>query len=314
MTPTQQKWHQQFGSSITAKFDFDLKPLTYMKIGGPAEIFAKIDKLNDVQAIFNFCQEHHIKITFLGGASNVIVPDEGITGVVVHLINSKTILTNSIFTVGAGAKTALVVKASVDAGLTGLEPFLGVPGSMGGAIYNNAHYQKELIGDFVESVTAINAAGNVTKYSQNECDFAYEQSRFQKSGELIWEVSFRLQQGDKDLSKQKLIETTQLRAKTQPLGTANSGCFFQNPANTLQLQKLFPQFADRDFIPAGFLIDQAGLKNYQVGDVQVSDKHAAFIINLGQGTAAQVKQVVEHIKQVILDKYQVTLKEEVFWL
>lgn len=320
MTKTQQLISENF-AHLSPKLDFLLAPITYMKIGGPAEVYLEIAAKNDAIALIKFCHQNAISLTILGGASNVIIPDEGIHGVIFSLENrdyevlpEKLEDGRQIIRVGAGIKTAFLVRKTLDSGLKGLEYFLGVPGSLGGAIYNNAHYMSDLIGKHVYRVQVITPNGETQWMTQAECDFAYDHSIFQQQQNVIIEVEFALFPGEKDASLQLIKEATQYRATTQPLGEPSSGCYFRNTQNTQDLKRFFSQFAQRAEVPSGFLIDQAGLKGTKVGGVEVSDKHAAFLINKGTGTSKDVRQLAELIKQRVKAEFGVELREEVFFL
>jgi len=316
MTQTQKILTQKF-SELNFKLDYPLARQSYFKIGGPAEIYLETDDKQAVQALIKFCREQEIKLTVLGGASNVIVADEGVSGLVLKLTNDEITISalnsqSSILASGAGTRMSSLVRSSVDAGLTGLEKFLGVPGSLSGAIYNNAHYLSDLIGEHVNRVEVIQSTGESVWLNQAECKFAYDSSRFQKTKEIIWQVEFKLATGNQDESAQLIKQAQEYRVKTQPLGLPSSGCIFQNVPNNKNLKKLFPQFSEKDFVSAGFLIDQAGLKGEKVGDLEVSQIHAAFIVNHGAGTAKQVKELINLIKTKVKEKFAVQLHEEVF--
>lgn len=320
---------------LDVKYDYALAQQTYFKIGGPAEAFVTVTDLATLQALLTFCHQHHIKTTIMGGASNVVVADKGIAGVVIFpkntsielipatkvptsIISATPTIGNSndfrFLEAGAGVKTALLVGRSVELGLTGLEYFLGVPGSLGGAVYNNAHYLQQLIGTHIHSVQAVTQSGQLVTYSQLECEFAYDDSRFKHHPEVIWSVVFALKAGDKAQSQELIKQATHYRANSQPLGEPSSGCIFQNVPNTDHLRQVFPQFAERTHVPGGFLIDQAGLKGEKEGDVEVSHKHAAFFVNKGHGSAAQVQKLIAKVKQRVFDAYGVQLQEEVVYL
>ena len=304
-------------------FDLVLAPKTYFKIGGPAELYLESADLKQVSQLLEFCQQQQIKVTFLGGASNVVVADEGIGGVVLHLTNQQvkkvdTVKTDgateeAIVRIGAGTKTALAVSQTVTLGYTGLEYFLGVPGTIGGAVFNNAHYLSHLIGEHIVRVHCYNA-GRDYWLSAVECQFSYDHSRFQTNHELIAEVEFRLTAGEPTTSRALIQEATVYRAQTQPLGEPSSGCIFQNAPNTPELKKRFPQFAERTHISGGFLIDQAGLKGAHRGDIAVSHKHAAFFVNKGHGTDQEVRALIDHVKTEVHRVLGVDLHEEVFYL
>lgn len=300
------------------QFDFRLAEKTYFKVGGPAESYIELAEKQEVLALMRWCEEQRIQLTLLGGGSNVVVADAGIPGVVLRLVND-TFETDSItgdltpVRAGAGLKTALLVRHAVDAGLSGLEFFLGVPGTLGGAVYNNAHYLKNLISVHINRVEVL--VGGVSRWlSKAECEFGYDSSRFQRTHEVIWQVEFLLPPGDLEFSQERIREATLYRAQTQPLGFPSSGCIFQNVPNTPSLQKQFPRFADQPYVPGGFLIDQAGLKGTRQGDIEVSEKHAAFFVNIGKGTAADIRTLIEKVKQTVKEKFGADLREEVFWL
>ncbi len=314
MTPLSQQLQSLLpGEKILA--DVSLAASTYFKIGGPADVLVELTGLKQIAKLVKFCQEQKIPLSILGGASNVVVTDKGIRGVVLKVINQGfEVLSPGLIRVGAGWRTSLLVRRSVDEGYTGLEKFLGVPGMIGGAIFNNAHYLTDLIGPHVARVQVVTQDGEVKWLSQAECEFAYDYSRFHHSGEVICMIEFSLQKGDKESSDKIIREATIYRAKTQPLGEPSSGCYFRNSPNTPELMTKFPQFATRKELPSGFLIEQAGLKGLSVGDVRVSEKHAAFIVNKGHGTSSQVRELAGQIQASVQQKFGVELKPEVLWL
>lgn len=314
MTKTQQLINDRFGS-LNPSFDFPLVQKTYFKIGGPAEVYLQLEKLPDVQQLIKFCQQNKIKLTVIGGASNILIDDSGVSGVVLQITaNQFTQLDQFTFSAQAGMKMAALVKKSLDLHLTGLEYFLGVPGTLGGAIYNNAHYLQDLIGEHIIEVEVINSQGDLETLTKAECQFGYDSSRFQSSKEIIWSATFSLRLGDYQQSKELVKKATLYRAQTQPLAEPSSGCIFQNVPNNDHLKKLFPQFAEKSHVPGGFLIDQAGLKGQNIGDIYVSDIHAAFLVNKGKGKSKQVLEMIRLIKDKVKDKFDVDLKEEVFYL
>lgn len=311
---------QQF-PHLEFRSDYQLKNQTYFKIGGKAEVYLEMTDKNIISRIISFCHQKNIKFTVLGGASNVIIEDQGISGLVIKLKNnsfhvtSKKVKANKyLIEVGAGLKTALLVKKTTDQGYQGLELFLGIPGTVGGAVFNNAHYLSHLISDHIHQVEVVDQKGEVKILNCDECQFAYDSSRFQKSKEIILEVVFALKKGLSTASQKLIKEATQYRARTQPIGLPSSGCIFKNTPSTPQLQKLFPDFKDKKFISAGFLIDQAGLKGLKIGGIEVSTKHAAFFINHGSGSSEDLKKLIALVKKEIKKKFGLVLEEEVFYL
>lgn len=299
--------------------NYELAQQTYFKIGGPAEIYVELKNHDQIANLHRFLEQEKIKYTILGGSSNVIVADEGVEGLVIRITDDTIKVLDedpevTTIRVGAGTKTALLVKNSIDQSLTGLEKFLGVPGTVGGAIFNNSHYLEELIGDYVSRVKVSDPKQGLVWLDQSELEFDYDSSRFHKTKEIILSVEFVLKKGNQELSRQIMIEASKYRANTQPLGLPSSGCIFQNVPNNPKLKKLFPEFADRQYISGGFLIDQAGLKGTKQGDIEVSHKHAAFFVNHGKGTAKDVGKLVQIVKDRVFKKFGINLKEEVFYL
>lgn len=294
---------------------------SYFKLGGPAEVYLEVAAEDQALEVIRFCQENKLKLTVIGHASNVIVSDEGVSGLVIHFKNEtlkkleeKTADGTDLLRAGAGLRTASLVRQSVEMGYTGLEFFLGVPGTVGGAVYNSSHYLEQLITQYVYRVRIVNEAGQLETLSHDDCQFDYDSSRFQKTNEIILSADFALKPGDKAASEKLLKESTQYRTRTQPLGLPSSGCIFKNVPNTPRLKEMFPQFADSTHVPAGFLIDQAGLKGTQLGQLEVSEKHASFMINRGGGTTQQLKELIKLVKNRVQAKFDVELTEEVFYL
>jgi UDP-N-acetylmuramate dehydrogenase len=318
MTNLQQQIKDKF-PEYPFLFDLPMADKTYFKIGGPAEVYIELRDKKEISGLISWCKQEGVSFKFFGGGSNVLVSDGGIKGVVIKLIHNDVEFLSEEnnqgkFLIGAGAKTALAVRTTIDGGFTGLEYFLGVPGNIGGAIYNNAHYLEDLIGDHILRVEVLNEKGEFVWLDNKECEFGYDISRFQKTKEIIYQAEFVLEKGEKEKSLELVKKATEYRAETQPLGMPSSGCIFQNVPNNEELKKKFPRFADKKHVPGGFLIDQAGLKGEKEGDIEVSTKHAAFFVNHGQGTASQVKKLINRVKSTVADKFDVELKEEVFWL
>lgn len=315
-------WQQQLKQdwpNFNLKLNFSLAEQTYFKIGGSAEVYLELSQREQIINLVKYCFEKKIKLTLFGGGSNVVVADEGIKGVVLKLTNDQVDQLQEkdgqvLLRAEAGIKTALLVRQTIDMGLTGLEYYLGVPGTLGGAIYNNAHYLAHLISEHIRVVEVITKEGEALTLSNKECNFGYDRSRFQKSNEIVLAVEFGLMRGSKEESERLMAEATQYRAETQPLGVPSSGCVFRNVPNNDRLKEMFPQFADSEYVPTGFLIDKAGLKGLRVGDLEVSRKHAAFFINTGQGTARDLKQLIKQVKWEVKIKFGIDLTEEIVYL
>lgn len=313
--------------------EIPLAPFTYMKVGGPAEVLWDAKELQTFIEVVQYCRAQDVPLTILGGASNVLVADAGLRGLVIlnhcdkitfledqtlipteaaSVLESAQLSDSTVLVLAeSGVKTASLVGATAAKTLTNLEPFLGVPGSVGGAIYNNSHYTEELIGSFTVAVEVVDEAGERRWLSQEECNFAYDYSRFHDSQEVILRAIFQLQPGEKESIQEKIKTATVKRATTQPLGTANSGCMFQNAQLTPEQSA---NFGGKERISAGWLIDQAGLKGLRVGKAVVSDIHANFIVNEGGASSDEIEQLIQLVQEKVKESFGIELQREVFFL
>lgn len=284
---------------------------TYFKVGGPAEIFAEISDISIFTQIAQFCRKSNISLTVFGGGSNVLVQDKGIRGLVLYNRTSGIEISGTRVVTQSGVPMNILVRKTIDAGLMGLEYFMGLPGTVGGAVVNNSHYKKQLFGDHIVSVQAVNEKGDIVEYSSKELDFSYDHSSLQKTHDIVLSVTLELTQADRTVLEQTAREATLYRAQTQPIGLPSSGCIFKNVHIPKNIQD---KFGGKETIGAGWLIDQAGLKGKRVGDAQVSEKHANFIVNTGSATAQDILSLASVIEQEVLKKFGLSLEREIFVL
>jgi UDP-N-acetylmuramate dehydrogenase len=198
------------------------------------------------------------------------------------------------------------VRWTVGRGLAGLEAWAGTPGTVGGAIFGNAHWQRANIGDLVDSVRIVDRAGQLRQVPADRLEFDYDTSRLQHSGEVVLWAAFRV---TPDQPPDRLRETARaslaFRKRTQPLASPSAGCIFQNPQ------------PGRDRVPdglpasAGALVDRAGLKGHAIGGARVSVTHANFIVNDGTASAADIAALVELCRRTVQERFGVTLREEI---
>lgn len=296
---------------------------TYFKIGGPADILIETTTRKELVNAFSQALKLAVPVFILGSGSNILVSDFGIPGLVIKNradeiklqkvqgeISAKNLsVSHVLLEVDSGVITNHLVRFSIDQGLSGLEFFLGLPGTVGGAVYNNSHYNQELFGNKIESVSVVNTKGELLTMAKNELDFTYDHSVFHRSGGLIVSATFALTGGDKQYLWEKATQYAKNRSNTQPLSQPSSGCMFKNLT-----QKQLARSGTGYNVSTGFLIDQAGLKGTRIGDAQVSTIHANFIVNLGQATASDVQALVKAIQQEIKSKYQIRLEPEVFFV
>ncbi len=305
------------------KLNEPLSSHTYFKIGGPADLFFTAHTTQELIKVVRLAIKHQLPYFILGGGSNILFADEGFRGLVIknktdHLrlkgfsggsvqqgqLSIKKVLIQT----DSGVPANKLIRFTLDEGYAGLEDFLGLPGTVGGAIFNNSHHLGKLIGDLVVEVEVLDHQGQLKKYSHQEIQFAYDYSIFQKTKETILTATFQLSKGDKHTLWQKAEQAVKRRAQTQPLGSPSSGCFFKN----ISLADAVRLGTPNRTCSAGYLIDKAGLKGARVGGAVVSDKHANFIINTGQATAADVLSLAQLIQQKVKQKFGVDLKPEVF--
>ncbi|MCC7357310.1 UDP-N-acetylmuramate dehydrogenase [Candidatus Uhrbacteria bacterium] len=302
------------------KQDESMSLHTYLKIGGPARFFYLAKTLEDVIHAVSVSREAGIPFSVIGGGSNILVSDEGYEGLVIQVADTTYKIEGNHVRIAAGAFTALIARASVEAGLEGFEWGVGVPGTIGGAVYGNAGCFGGEIKDHIETVDALRLADAVfVTYSNVECRFGYRDSHFKHEPHIILSTTLNLKMGDKIKAKEKITEIMSKRKETQPQGAFTAGCLFKNASfqDEKELEKLKHEaeipldFLQNKRIPAGWLIDKLGLKGKTIGRAQVSPIHGNFLVNLGQAKAQDVIQLSSLIKMKIRDEYGILLEDEI---
>lgn len=293
---------------------------TNFKIGGPAKFFFTAHTTDEVVRAVQVADELKLPFVILGGGCNVLVSDAGVPALVIEVRNNQLTINGTGVTVEAGVSLGYLVQQAVAAGLTGLEPLVAVPGTVGGAVYGNAglpQVPRGFIGDWVTEVVVCRQ-DKVVHVPKDDCGFAYRQSAFKQTKDVILSVVLELEPGEAGRS-QALLQKYVAARKGQPYRMPSSGCIFTNVpiTNVDEVKEKFKdepklaQFLERGQLPASWLIDQAGLKGKTIGQVQVSVDHANYIVNLGGGTAEQVVMLISLIKQQVRDKFGIQLQEEV---
>jgi UDP-N-acetylmuramate dehydrogenase len=286
-----------------------LAPLTTFRLGGAAEWLADVASVDELQRLLADARDAGVPVTMLGGGSNVLVADAGIAGLVIRLHLTRVDAVGSdVVRAEAGVTINGLVRWCVGRGLAGLEAWAGTPGTVGGAIFGNAHWQGDNIGDRVRQVTLVTRAGAPVVVPQREMGFAYDTSRVQQTGEIVVSADFVVATGDPERLRSRARESLHYRKRTQPLAAPSAGCIFQNPD---------PQ---RDTVPAdiplsaGALVDRAGLKGLRVGGAMISPTHGNFIVNDGTATAADVRALIERARDTVRARFGVTLRDEIVFL
>jgi len=286
-----------------------LADFSTFRVGGPAEWLLVVRTVDHLLALLDLCREADVPLTLLGGGSNVVIADEGIPGAVVRLqLTGITKSHPNRVRAEAGVTINGLVRWMIGRGLAGLEAWAGTPGTVGGAVYGNAHYSGQNIGELVRDVLVVSRDGRVEQLAQAQMEFAYDTSRLRRSGEIMIWAEFAAAPAAPEALRARARESLAFRKRTQPLAMPSAGCVFQNPDPA------------RDPIPdgipasAGALIDRAGLKGFRIGDAVISPTHANFVVNEGRATARDVRAVIETARAAVRDRFGVELRDEVVFL
>jgi UDP-N-acetylmuramate dehydrogenase len=291
--------------------DAALAPLTTFRVGGPADWLVEVHHADHLTGVMTVAREAGAPLTVLGGGSNVLISDAGIRGIVVRLkLTAIEPIDSTTVRAEAGVTINGLVRWTVSRGLAGLEAWAGTPGTVGGAIYGNAHYSGRNIGDLVTRVRLVprEGASAVLELDTREMEWAYDTSRLQRTGEILLSADFRVQAADPDALRAVARQSLAYRKRTQPLALPSAGCMFQNPNPV------------RDPLPdgmppsAGALIDRAGLKGHRIGGARISPAHANFIVNEGGATARDIRALMDEAHRTVRERWGVDLREEVVCL
>ena len=273
-----------------------LKKHTTFRIGGPAEVFVSPD-LVQLPMIVKLCKQYGISYTVIGNGSNLLVGDKGIRGLVIELAKpaEEIEFIGSRMVVGAGTLLSKAANEAAERELAGMEFAAGIPGSIGGAVVMNAGAYGGEMKDIIDSVTVLNEDGEEQELSVEELELSYRHSCILEKKYLVLEVTLKLERSEKTKIKERMAELREQRIAKQPLEYPSAGSTFKRPEGYF----------------AGKLIMDAGLKGYRVGGAQVSEKHAGFVINTGDATAADVRQLIADVSKKVKEQFGVTLEPEV---
>jgi UDP-N-acetylmuramate dehydrogenase len=286
-----------------------LAPLTTFKVGGPADWLVEPRSSDEMLKALMIADRLGVPVTLLGGGSNVLISDVGVRGLVlrprggdVAAVDAEHIRADAAVTING------LVRWTINHGCAGLEAWAGTPGTVGGAIFGNAHFGGRNISEYVASVRLASREGSVRDVAVDAMGFGYDRSRLQTTGEVLLWVVFRVMRGDSAALRATARQSLAYRKGTQPLDTPSAGCIFQNPQR------------GRDTVPdgipwsAGALVDRAGLKGAAIGGARVSDAHGNFIVNTGGATARDIRALVERCRVSVRERFGVELREEIVYL
>ena len=268
---------------------------TSFKIGGPADIFVAVNTIEELKNTLNIAQTNKIPVTCIGNGTNLLVKDKGIRGITIKL-NFKNIKINGEeIEVGSGMQLPILAKTAYENSLSGLEFASGIPGTVGGAVKMNAGAYGGEFKDIVIETTYLDSEQNLKNIQNKEHKFSYRYSIFDETNDIIISTKLKLKKGNKEFIKSKMEEFSLKRKEKQPINFPNAGSVFKRK---------------NEYIPAE-IIDKCGLKGYNIGNAYVSKLHAGFIVNKGNATAQDVLNLIEHIKNVVKEKYYINLELEI---
>ena len=307
---------------LKIKEKISLSDFTTFRLGGPARFFTEVQNKNDLEEALQFAKKEKIDWFILGGGSNLLVSDQGFDGLVIKINNQKAEVQGTKIIAGAGLFLAEAVSLAGRNNLSGLEWAIGIPGTVGGAVFGNAGAFGSTFGENVEKVEILDSTQEKFLWqdcSGDECYFAYRTSLFKQKRELIiFSAVISLTLGRTEEISAKIKKIVQSRAGTLPLGSS-AGSFFKNPqvANPKVLAEFEKDQGVKSRggkIPAGWLIDQLDLRGKKIGGAMVSPKHSNFIVNIGNARAEDVIILASLIKQKVRNHFGVQLQEEVQFL
>lgn len=300
-----------------------LKDCTTYKIGGPAQYFFGAKTKEDLIRAVKAAKEFKLPVFVLGGGSNILVSDKGVKGLVIKLQISDFVLNKNSVHIGAGVMLPKLVAIATESGFAGLEWAAGVPGTVGGAIYGHAQAFGAKISDAVKSVEALDIKTlEIKKLSKKQCGFSLKNSLFKKSASrrknfIIVSAILEFKHADKKEIQEKIKEYLDYRRTRHPVSMPSAGSTFVNPQVKIKNKKLlnmFPeliQFNNKGVIPAGYLVEKAGLTGKKIGKAQISKTHANFIVNLGGAKAKDVMMLIKLAQEKVKKSFGIKLEPEV---
>lgn len=308
MTHAGERLRHAFGEG-RALSSVPLAPFTTFRVGGAADWLVTLHGADEVRRAVAIAREENMRVHVLGGGSNVLVADAGVRGLVIRMhggdatqVGRRTVRADAGITING------LVRWTITHGLAGLEAWAGTPGTVGGAIFGNAHFKGRMIGEFVESVILAAGNGDIAEVPARDMEFGYDHSRLHRTREIVISADFRVGSGEPSALRSLARDSLAFRKRTQPLASPSAGCIFRNPDPA------------RDVIPpgipasAGALVDRAGLKGAREGRARVSPTHANFIVNEGGATALDIRTLIERCKRQVREQFGVELREEIVYL
>lgn len=277
--------------------DEPMKKHTTFRVGGNADYFVMPKTTEEVKRVVALCKKENLPYYILGNGSNLLVGDKGYRGVIIQIYKemNEIVVEGDKICVQAGALLSKVGNAALEAGLTGFEFAAGIPGTVGGAVVMNAGAYGGEMKDVLASVTVLTQDGHILKLTNEELELGYRTSVIAKKDYIVLEAEYQLQTGEKSEIRAKMDELKVQRVTKQPLEYPSAGSTFKRPVGYF----------------AGKLIQDAGLRGFQVGGAQVSEKHCGFVINKDAATAADIVELMNQVSEKVFQEFGVTLEPEV---
>ena len=277
--------------------DEPMKQHTTFRVGGNADYFVMPQNAEEVKNIVALCKEAEMPYYILGNGSNLLVGDKGYRGVIIQIykeMNHIRIDGDKVIA-QAGALLSRVGTATLEAELTGFEFAAGIPGTVGGAVFMNAGAYGGEMKDIIANATVLTQDGDIVTINKEDLELGYRTSVIAKKGYVVLEAEYQLQKGDKEAIRARMDELKVQRVTKQPLEYPSAGSTFKRPEGYF----------------AGKLIQDAGLRGFQVGGAQVSEKHCGFVINKDQATAADIRELMRQVSDKVMQEFGVKLEPEV---
>ena len=295
------KEHQKYIKDNFSEISFINEPMkkhSTFGIGGNAKVFILPQKLIEIKNILKYSSKYDIKVIFTGSGSNLLVSDRGFDGIIISLkktFKKLLFLDDGYIVVESGVMLGNMVKEAIKRNIEGFESLVGVPGTVGGALYMNAGAYGTEISKYFVSARVVNKKGEEKTLTKSDIQFFYRKSTFSKD-DLLIEAKLKYKKGDiKKIEKMKK-KFSDSRKNNQPLKFRSAGSIFKNPSTE---------------VAAGYLIDKAGLKGVKKGNAMISPKHANFIVNLGKASSDDVLYLIRYIKREIAKEYKILLELEI---
>jgi UDP-N-acetylmuramate dehydrogenase len=277
-------------------FDAPMKEFTSMKVGGPADTLLFPENVEELRKVVQYARRKKVPLLILGKGTNLIIRDKGVRGWVVNLTRGfrKIQTEGDVVEAEAGVPLQRLVQFSIRKGFTGLEPFFGIPGTVGGGLAMNAGAWGAELKDVLLSMTLMKEDGELVERSRSRLRFSYRRLALPPRW-IILKGRFHLKKGEKEEILKRVKSFSDMRKKKQPLEYPSAGSIFKNPKEG----------------PAGKWIEEAGLKGFQIGKARISERHANFIVNLGKAKAEEVIQLMEAAEKKVFEEKGISLEREV---